>query len=83
MDALVELLRGKRVCVLTGAGISTESGIPDYRGPTAPPRRRPPIQHRDFLEQPHTRADADATVKLEARAGELLPLLIEQLARAG
>ena len=56
MEALVELLKGKRVCVLTGAGISTESGIPDYRGPTAPPRLRAPIQHRDFLEQPHTRA---------------------------
>ncbi|MDP1827427.1 MAG: NAD-dependent protein deacetylase [Archangium sp.] len=56
MEALVELLRGKRVCVLTGAGISTESGIPDYRGPTAPPRRRPPIQHRDFVEEALTRA---------------------------
>ncbi len=56
MDALVDLLRGKKVCVLTGAGISTESGIPDYRGPTAPPRKRAPIQHRDFVEQPHTRA---------------------------
>src|ERR1043165_2717939 len=56
VDALVDLLRGKKVCVLTGAGISTESGIPDYRGPTAPARKRPPIQHRDFVEQPHTRA---------------------------
>jgi NAD-dependent SIR2 family protein deacetylase len=54
--SLRQLLEGRRVCVLTGAGISTESGIPDYRGPTAPPRKRPPIQHRDFLQDPHTRA---------------------------
>ncbi len=56
MQALVEFLRDQRVCVLTGAGISTESGIPDYRGPTAPPRKRPPIQHREFLDDPATRA---------------------------
>jgi len=56
VEALVQLLSGKKVCVLTGAGISTESGIPDYRGPTAPPRKRPPIQHREFLDSPRTRA---------------------------
>lgn len=55
-DALLRVLRNRRVCVLTGAGISTESGIPDYRGPMAPPRRRPPLQHRDFLADPTTRA---------------------------
>jgi NAD-dependent deacetylase len=27
------LTRARRICVLTGAGISTDSGIPDYRGP--------------------------------------------------
>ena len=47
----MELLRGKRVVVLTGAGCSTDSGIPDYRGANTPPRKRPPIQHREFVDR--------------------------------
>lgn len=35
------LLRGRRIAVLTGAGISTDSGIPDYRGTGAPVNRKP------------------------------------------
>jgi NAD-dependent SIR2 family protein deacetylase len=54
LGTLIQLLRGRRVVALTGAGCSTESGIPDYRGPDTPPRSRPPIQHREFVE----RADA-------------------------
>ncbi|HEY8379041.1 MAG TPA: NAD-dependent protein deacetylase [Nannocystis sp.] len=48
-SALVELLRGRRVVVLTGAGCSTESGIPDYRGLTAPQPPRKPMTYQEFV----------------------------------
>ncbi|WP_306233370.1 Sir2 family NAD-dependent protein deacetylase [Agrococcus beijingensis] len=38
LDTAIDLLRGRRIAVLTGAGISTDSGIPDYRGAGAPAR---------------------------------------------
>jgi NAD+-dependent protein deacetylase sirtuin 4 len=46
---LVQLARGGRVATLTGAGVSTESGIPDYRGTHAKPRVRRPIHGPDFV----------------------------------
>lgn len=49
LEALTELVQGRRTLVLTGAGCSTESGIPDYRGPGTRDRARNPIQHREFL----------------------------------
>jgi NAD-dependent SIR2 family protein deacetylase len=55
LGPLLQLVRDRRVVALTGAGCSTESGIPDYRGPDRPPRSRPPIQHRDFVDRPDAR----------------------------
>ena len=49
MLRLAEQLRGRTVCLLTGAGCSTESGIPDYRGEGTHKRARNPIQFRQFL----------------------------------
>jgi NAD-dependent deacetylase sirtuin 4 len=54
LDRVADLLRGRRVVALTGAGMSTESGIPDYRGPTAKPRA--PIQYREFIGSAAARA---------------------------
>lgn len=61
-DELIDLLRGRRLVALTGAGASTESGIPDYRGPETQRRARNPIQWSAYM------ADADARARYWARS---------------
>jgi NAD-dependent SIR2 family protein deacetylase len=53
LRAFVE--RHPRLFVLTGAGCSTDSGIPDYRDADGAWKRSPPVQFADFMTQASTR----------------------------
>lgn len=52
-DELAEVIDGRRWVALTGAGMSTDSGIPDYRGPGSP--RATPMQYADFARSQDNR----------------------------
>ncbi len=52
-DAALALLRERPLVVLTGAGLSTDSGIPDYRGPGSPARM--PMTYQEFVSGPDAR----------------------------
>jgi NAD-dependent deacetylase len=56
---LTEQLRAaSRVVFFTGAGISTESGIPDFRSPGGLWSRMPPIEFQDFMASAEMRREA-------------------------
>ncbi|WP_407636977.1 NAD-dependent protein deacetylase [Hamadaea tsunoensis] len=48
LEQLADLMAAGGVTVLSGAGLSTESGIPDYRGPSGVARRHTPMTYQTF-----------------------------------
>ncbi|WP_445270603.1 NAD-dependent protein deacetylase [Streptomyces sp. DSM 41634] len=52
---VADALRAGGVLVLSGAGLSTESGIPDYRGEGGSLRRHTPMTYQEFTTSAHAR----------------------------
>ena len=58
-SALAEYLRVSDSAVaFTGAGLSTECGIPDFRSKDSAWRRHPPVPFKDFLADAQARAES-------------------------
>lgn len=55
LDELADLLGRGDAVVLSGAGLSTDSGIPDYRGATGSLRRHTPMTYQTFTRDPRGR----------------------------
>jgi len=86
LAALIE--RSNRIVMFTGAGISTESGIPDFRSPTGIWTRMKPIAFQDFITDDSIRQESwrrrfDAEPVLERAEPNAGHLAVARLVEAG
>lgn len=87
--ALRELIHiSSNIVAFTGAGISTESGIPDFRGPKGIWNTQTPIDFRDFVASEEVRRESwrrkfSGEMKLENAAPNAGHLAITSLVEAG
>jgi len=86
---LADLLRGaRRAVVFTGAGISTESGIPDFRSPGGIWTKMMPVQFQDYIADPAARRVSwERRFEMEATWNAVQPnaghLAVAELVRRG
>jgi NAD-dependent deacetylase len=82
-DAAELVQHARHIVALTGAGISTESGIPDFRSPGSIWQQYPLVNYRDFLQKPEARQSYWATRRsltkqvMEARPNAAHHALVE------
>ena len=84
----VERLRdAQRILIVSGAGVSTASGIPDFRGPGGVWSRRRPVYYDDFLSSEPARIEywdyKLETWEIYQRAPNALHAAVVALERAG